>query len=352
MIYDVVKIFLPAVICFMVGILITPTLSNFFYANKLWKKKARSDGLMSNDFNSIHKQKESLETSTPTVGGSIIWISVLISILLVFLISYFFPSPLTQKLNFLSRSQTLLPLALFLLGALLGLVDDALEISGRSDATRNNAWYTRLKVFTILIIGFIAGYWFYHKLGMTSIAVPFDGRLELGILFIPFVMLVMLSTFSTSVIDGLDGLSGGVLSIIFSAFAVIAFGHNQLDIAALCAVIAGGTLAFLWFNIPPARFYMGETGMMGLTVVLASIAFLTDSVLLLPIIALPLVITSLSVVVQKLSRKFRNGKKVFIVAPLHHHFEALGWPAYKVTMRYWVITIMCAIVGIIISFIS
>ena len=162
----------------------------------------------------------------------------------------------------------------------------------------------------------------------------------------------MLAVFSTSVIDGLDGLSGGVMSTIFTAYAVIAFVHNQIDIAALCAVIAGGTLAFLWFNIPPARFYMGETGILGLTITLSVIAFLTNTVLILPIIAFPLLITSLSVIIQIFSYKHFNKHRVFKVSPLHHHFEAIGWSREKIVMRYWIISIVFAIIGVIVALVS
>jgi phospho-N-acetylmuramoyl-pentapeptide-transferase len=176
--------------------------------------------------------------------------------------------------------------------------------------------------------------------------------IDLGILIIPFLMLVMVSLFSGGVIDGIDGLAGGVLASIFAAYAGIAFFQQQLDIAALCAVFTGGILAFLWFNIPPARFYMGETGMMGLTATLAVVAFLTRAEIPLLIIALPLYIASLSVIIQVLSKKFRNGKKVFLVAPVHHHFEALGWPPEKVTMRFWVVGVICALLGMIVALIG
>ena len=152
-------------------------------------------------------------------------------------------------------------------------------------------------------------------------------------------------------VDGLDGLAGGLLAIIFMAYAVIAFFQQQIDLAAFCAVVAGATLAFLWFNIPPARFYMSETGILGLTVTLTTVAFLTNSVIVLPLIAFPLTLTSLSVTLQLLSKKF-FGKKIFKIAPLHHHFEALGWPPYKVVMRYWVIGIVSAITGLIIVLIG
>ena len=120
-------------------------------------------------------------------------------------------------------------------------------------------------------------------------------------------MLVMLALFSSGVIDGIDGLSGGVMAPIFAAYAGIAFFNNQIDLAAFSATLVGGILAFLWFNVPPARFYMSETGMLGLTTTLAVIAFLTGEVLLLPLIAFPLVATTLSVIIQVASKKMRDG---------------------------------------------
>jgi phospho-N-acetylmuramoyl-pentapeptide-transferase len=140
--------------------------------------------------------------------------------------------------------------------------------------------------------------------------------------------------------------------LLFEFLFKISFFNNQIDLAAFCAVVTGGILAFLWFNIPPARFYMGETGMLGLTVTVATVAFLTDSVLLLPIIAFPLVITSLSVIIQIISYKYFGGRRVFKVAPLHHHFEAIGWSKYKVTMRYWILGIVFAIIGMLLSLVS
>jgi phospho-N-acetylmuramoyl-pentapeptide-transferase len=194
--------------------------------------------------------------------------------------------------------------------------------------------------------------WFYFKLAKTIIHIPFDGDMNLGIWFIPFFILVMLATFSSSVIDGMDGLSGGIMSSIFTAYSVIAFFHNQIDLAAFCAVVAGGTLAFLWFNIPPARFYMSETGMIGLTVTLTVVAFLTDTVLLLPIIALPLVATSGSNIIQMIGYKYFGKKRVFKIAPLHHHFEAIGWSREKIVMRYWVIGVVCSILGTVLAIIG
>jgi phospho-N-acetylmuramoyl-pentapeptide-transferase len=186
---------------------------------------------------------------------------------------------------------------------------------------------------------------------------PGLGYTYLGWLIIPFFVLTMMFIYAGGVIDGVDGLAGGVFTIAFAAYAIIAFFNNQIDLAAFCALIVGGTLSFLWFNIPPARFYMSETGSMALTITLTTIAFMTDKLgdgaglIVLPIIALPLVVTVLSVMIQLASKKFRNGKKIFHSTPIHHHFEALGWPSYKVTMRYWILSVVCATLGVIISII-
>ena len=245
-----------------------------------------------------------------------------------------------------------MPLGAFFFAAFVGFVDDMLQISGLGTYARDALVYRKIKIALVILIGVVISLWFYYKLDFSSIHIPFNGSFELGIVFIPFFILAMLATFSTSVIDGIDGLAGGVLASVFTAFAVIAFVNNQIDISALSGAIAGGILAFLWFNVPPARFYMGETGIFALTVVLAVIAFLTDSVLLLPIIAFPLVVTSLSVIIQIISYKFFNKHRVFKVAPLHHHFQAIGWSREKVVMRYWIVSVISAITGVILVLIS
>ena len=352
MIIDVLKVVVPSVLTFFIGIFITPFFTNIFYKYKMWKKSARVDAgdITNDDFSKVHNTKA--ELSTPRIGGVIIWVSVLLSVLVIYLLSVIFPNDLTAKLNFFSRSQTLIPLATLILASFIGLFDDLLQIFGKGTYARDPLIYRKIKIFCIVLIGLVISFWFYDKLQATSVHIPFGGELELGIWFIPFFILVMLGVFSTSVIDGVDGLSGGVMGTIFTAYAVIAFVHNQIDISALCAVIAGGILAFLWFNVPPARFYMGETGMLGLTVTLSVIAFLTNSVLLLMVIAFPLVITSLSVIIQINVYKYFGKRRVFKVAPLHHHFEAMGWSREKIVMRYWIISVVFAISGVIVALIS
>ncbi len=352
MILNVVKIFVPWIISFFAGLAFSPILTHFLYKHKMWKKKSgNAAGLGGGGtpiFNKLHKERD---TNTPRMGGVVIWFSVLFTISVFWLISWLFPTEFSQKMDFMSRGQTWLPLFTLIAGALVGLFDDFLVVSGRGKYIAGGL-PLRTRILTVLWIAFIGAVWFYFKLDVASVIVPFLGEWYLGILFIPFFMMVMLSLFASGVIDGIDGLSGGVMATIFSAYAGIAFFQNQIDLAAFCAVIVGGILAFLWFNIPPARFYMSETGILALTVTLTVVAFLTGQVLVLPIIAFPLFATVISNVIQVSSKKLRKGKKVFLVAPIHHHFEALGWPSYKVTMRYWVISIIFAIMGMVIALIG
>ncbi|PIP73893.1 MAG: hypothetical protein COW88_00515 [Candidatus Lloydbacteria bacterium CG22_combo_CG10-13_8_21_14_all_47_15] len=351
MILDVVKVLVPAVAAFAIGIAITPLVAHFLYKYKLWKKSVRNEGLGDKNgtpiFNKLHRKKE---IGTPRMGGIVIWGSVLITMFLVWLVAGLFPSNISEKLNFLSRNQTWLPLFTLIAASLVGLIDDILQVRGKGGYIAGGLALSK-RIAVVLLIGAIGGWWFFFKLETSSIAIPFDGLLDIGWLFIPFFMLVMLALFSGGVIDGIDGLSGGVMASIFAAYAGIAFFNNQIDLAAFSAALTGGILAFLWFNIPPARFYMSETGILGLTTTLTVIAFLTKEVLLLPVIAFPLAATTLSNILQISSKKWR-GKKIFLVAPVHHHFEAIGWPSYKVTMRYWVLSVIFAVIGMIIALVS
>lgn len=357
MITDIVKVFIPAIVSFVIGILVTPGISNYLYKKEMWKKKAGkidSQGNPTPIFNELHKDKE---INTPRMGGIIIWLSIFLTTLFIWVISHLLPNELSTKLDFLSRNQTWIPFVALMIGALVGIVDDYLEVKG-SGGHFSGGLSLKKRLGIIVLIGLACGAWFYSKLGVQAIGLPGGLALYMGIFFIPFFALVMLAVYSGGVIDGIDGLSGGIFATIFSAYAGIAFYQQQIDLASFCLVVVGGILAFLWFNIPPARFYMSETGSMALTVCLTVTAFTTDwlgggyGVIVLPIIALPLVITSLSVILQILSKKYRNGKKIFHVAPVHHHLEAIGWPSYKVTMRYWIIGVVFAILGVILALVG
>lgn len=347
---NLIKVFIPATAAFITGILFAPLLTHYLYKFRVWKKvkgKTALDGSTAVEF---EKLRTDTETSTPRMGGILIWVSVVFVTTGAWLLARVIPSPLTEKLDFLIRSQTWLPLFTLLAGAGMGFVNDLLDIQPSGE--RGVRLRTRL-LFVTLVALFI-GWWFYAKLGVTGIGIPGDGTLELGAFIIPLFILITLGLYAGGIIDGIDGLAGGVLSSAFMAYAGIAYLQGQFDIAAFSATVTGAILAFLWFNIPPARFWMTETGTMGLTMTLAVVAFMTDTlgngygVAALPIIAFPLVVTVISNVIQVASKKLR-GKKVFRIAPLHHHFEAIGWPAYKVTMRYWIISIVCAVVGMTVA---
>ncbi len=350
MILNVLKVFGLSAVAFFVAFSVTPILTHYLYKYKAWKKTVRTKAITGEDtvvFNQFHKDKE---IGTPRMGGILIWLSTILVTLIFFLAHKIFPGSLTSKLNFLSRSQTWLPIFALFSASFVGLVDDLLQVSGRG-AYIGGGLSLKKRILLVAVLGLIGAWWFFCKLGMHTVFVPFFGELQLGFLFIPFFVIVMLAVFSGGVIDGLDGLSGGVFGSIFAAYAGIAFFQNQIDLAAFCAVLSGSILAFLWFNIPPARFYMGETGILGLTATLTMVAFLTKSVLVLPIIALPLAMESASVIIQVFSKKFLK-RKIFLAAPIHHHFEGKNWPAYKVTMRFWVISVVSAIIGMVIAIIG
>ncbi|MEX1027279.1 MAG: hypothetical protein WD049_04630 [Candidatus Paceibacterota bacterium] len=358
MIIDIVKVILPAILAFWIGIAITPFLTNFLYTHKMWKKKAGkkdSNGIATKIFNQLHMTRE---VGTPRLGGIVIWAAAAVTILGIWLLAVLIPNETTTKLNFLSQNQTWIPLATLLIGAVVGLVDDLFEITGYiSRASGGLSLKVRLAIVTT--VGVLCGLWFFVKLDVVAIGLPFlEEGLYVGWLIVPLFAVVLVAIYSGGVIDGIDGLAGGVFAAMFAAYTGIAFYQQQINLAAFSAMMVGAILAFLWFNIPPARFYMSETGSMALTITLGVVAFTTDSLgggyglLVLPIIAFPLVMTVLSNIIQVTSKRLRGGKKVFLVAPIHHHFEAIGWPAYKVTMRYWILSIVTALLGMILALIG
>ncbi len=345
MITNAVSVLIPSAVSFLFGLVLAPGLAGILYRAKAWKKRSgKGEGIGGGGtpiFDELHKERE---ISTPRMGGILIWSSVLLTALLFWLFQSM--GPFWLQLNFTNRRETWLPLFALLVGAIVGFVDDMLEVK------RGTGGLSLGRRLTIVgAIGLVAGWWFYVRLGVTAIGVPFAAPLTVGWLIIPIFAAITLLIYAGGTIDGIDGLAGGVFSIIFMVYAGIAFSVNQVSLAAFCASVAGATLAFLWFNIPPARFYMSETGSMALTLALAMTAFATDAiaggigVALLPLIALPLTGTVATTLLQVFWKKAFH-KKLFRVAPIHHHFEAIGWPAAKVTMRYWVITIIVGVLGL------
>ncbi len=350
----IIKVLAPTAIAFIVGILITPTISHYLYHFQMWKKVAgKGNGYGGGGtpiFDKLHKQRD---TNTPRMGGIVIWLSVLITICLLYGLHFIFPDRLLGTLNFLSRSQTWLPLSALLIGAFVGFLDDLFVVRGTGKHFAGGLPLSQ-RLMVVGVTALFSAWWFYEKLEVHTIHLIGYGPIDLGIFFIPFFVLVALAIYASSIIDGIDGLSGGTLMFIFTAYTGIAVYQNQIDLAAYCATLVGGILAFLWFNVPPARFYMTETGIMALTMSLTIVAFMTDSlgggegISVLPVIGILLLLTVVSDILQLVSKKFFK-KKLFLIAPLHHHFEALGWPAEKVTMRYWILGFVFAIIGTLLA---
>jgi len=345
----IVSVLAPAVLAFISGILITPILTHFLYKFKVWKKTGGKTAIGGHEATEFNRLKGEGETATPRMGGIVIWGSVILTLGGTTILAALFPDTFFSQLNFLTRSQTVVPAAALMVGALLGLVNDIYDVTHHGKGLRLSR---RLLIITVLATGL--GWWFYDKLQVTSVNIPYDGSIELGIFIIPVFILLTLTLYASGVIDGIDGLSGGVFASVFGAYAGIALVQDQIGLATFCATVVGAILAFLWFNVPPARFWMTETGTMALTLSLGVVVFMTDAlgdghgISLMFIVALPLLATVGSNVLQLLYRK-ATGNKLFRIAPLHHHFEAIGWPSEKVVMRYWIISMICAVIGVIIA---
>lgn len=341
---DLIKIFSLSTIAFLFAIAVTPLLTQLLYKYRLGKniRSAESTPL----FNKFHEKKR----GTPTMGGILIWGTALVLAIVFWVGDRILGIEQLHILNFMTRKETLLPLGALVGAALVGLLDDYLDTREQGHLGRGLRF--RIKLALYALVASIGAWWFYVKIGFDSVHIPFFGDVFLGFLFVPFFILVVVGTsFAVNETDGLDGLAGGTLSIAFVCFSIIAFTQGKNNLASLCVVICGGLLAFLWFNVHPARFFMGDTGSMALGVLLAIVAFLTNTIFILPIIGLIFVVEAGSFFLQIFWRKVFK-KKLFLSAPIHHHFEALGWLESKITMRFWILAVVSGIIGVIVYFLD
>ncbi|MDP3740961.1 MAG: phospho-N-acetylmuramoyl-pentapeptide-transferase [bacterium] len=331
---NLVRIFSLTALSFLIAVLWTPILTHFLYKYKLVKQLREKtwDGDPAKVFRKMHKEKK----GTPTMGGLLVWVTT---------------AALTLIFNF-SRSQTWLPVFILVASGILGLIDDFLNVRG---AVRGLS--TKLKFFFQFVIASFGAWWFYDKLKFSEVRIPaadlfsLPQSVDIGWFYIPlFILTVIFITNAVNITDGLDGLAGGTLAASYGAILAIAVVQGQMGIAVFAGTVIGALLAFLWFNIFPARFFMGDTGAFALGATLAVLAFLTNSILILPIIGLIFVIEACSSLFQWVSKNFFS-KKLLLIAPLHHHFEAIGWPEAKVTMRFWVIAAVSATIGMVIALI-
>jgi len=330
-------------IAFVIALLLAKPFISLLHKYKIGKniRSVASDGKASKLFHALHIKKE----GTPTMGGILIWGTTLIVILLSRLLSYLG----VFEHSLLNRKETYLVVFTLAATALLGAVDDIFNLKGWGKSKGINI---KPKFLWLTLFALLGALWFYFKLDYSQIHVPGIGDFEIGWLYIPLFIFIMTGTAnSVNFTDGLDGLAGGLTIIAFGAYAALAYAHGLLILSAFCAVICGATLAFLWFNIPPAKFIMGDTGSISLGATLGVIAMLTDTVLILPFIAFIFVIETLSVIIQLTSKKFFK-RKVFHIAPIHHHFEHIGWPESQVVMRFWIIGGLVATIGLVIGLIG
>ena len=343
-IFQIERILVLAFISFLVTVAWIPLLTNFLYRNKLGKQ-IRTD---SNTpiFQSLHGKK----AGTPTMAGVLIWITTLGLALLFALVAKIWPDNFLAELNFLSRSETFLPLGMMVFAGLIGLADDLLGVFKKGWLGGGIRFRHRFILYGL--VATVGAWWFFYKLDWDLIHVPFLGDFNIGIWYIfIFIFIIIATSFSTNQTDGLDGLVGGVLLISFLSMLAISFTQGRHDLSAFIAVIIGSLLAFLWFNIHPARFFMGDTGSMSLGTALGVVVMLTNTFLILPFIAFILVLEALSTVLQLGSKRLFH-KKIFLSSPIHHHFEAIGWPETKVTMRFWILALIFATLGMIIFFLD
>lgn len=328
---ELIKTFTLSLGAFLLAMALTPIYTFIAYRYRFWKKQRETSttGEKLVIFTRLHAHK--FKRNIPTMAGVITVLAI---------------TAITLAFNF-DRRQTWLPLAALLGGGLVGLIDDVINIRGLGGGVRGLR--SGVKFLMITAVASVAAWFFFAKLGYDSVHLPFFGDLFLGWLIIPlFIFVVVAAGNAVNISDGLDGLAGGLSAIAFGFFGVIALLQGNLGIAGFCLTVVGALLSYIWFNIFPARFFMGDVGSFALGTSLGVVAMLTDTLFLLPVIGLIFVVEAGSAVLQIGSKKIFK-RKIFLSAPIHQHFEALGWPEAKVTMRFWVIAQVAGFIGLLIA---
>ncbi|PIZ71544.1 phospho-N-acetylmuramoyl-pentapeptide-transferase [Candidatus Peregrinibacteria bacterium CG_4_10_14_0_2_um_filter_43_11] len=340
---QLITIFGWSTLAFVITLVLTPIFLKLVTKFKLGKqiREESIDGKAATFFREMHAKK----SGTPTMGGVIMWGSVVLTILISRLLAFLGWIPK----SLLDRGEVYLPLFTLMAVGILGAVDDFFNIKriGKKKGIEAKPKFLFLMFFAI-----IGAWWFYSKLGFSSIHIPHLGDFEIGMWYIPLFILVIVSTANAvNITDGLDGLAGGLLILAFMAFGAIAFAKGLLILSIFCGLLIGTLMAFLWHNVPPALFYMGDTGSLAYGATLGVIAMMTDSLVVLLIVGFVFIFETLSVIIQLTSKKLFK-RKVFLIAPIHHHFEKKGWGEAKITMRFWIIGAFFGVVGLIIGLIG
>ena len=317
---------------FLLSMFLTPIYTTFAYKHKLWKrqKSVAVTGENLTVMNKLHKDK--IKRHFPTMAGMIMLVAVPVVLI---------------ACNGLDRGQTWLPIAAFVGGGLIGFIDDTINLFGKNAAAGLRA---PVKFAMITALGVALGWFFAVKLGWTSVMVPYVGPINIGVIgmIVLFAFAVVATGNAVNISDGLDGLAGGLAMLAYGSYGIIALLQEQWFLAGFCFIVLGALLSYIWFNVYPARFMMGDTGSFALGAGLGVVAMMTNSFLLLPIIGILFVVEAGSSLIQIISKKVFH-KKIFISAPLHHHLQAKGWEESKVVMRFWVIGGVTAMLGIFLA---
>jgi len=317
---------------FLLSMFLTPLYTNFAYKHQLWKRQKSVDvtGKELTVMNKLHKDK--ISRHFPTMAGMIMLVAVPVVLI---------------ACNALNRGQTWLPIVAFVGGGVIGFIDDAINLFGKNAAAGLRA---PVKFAMITVLGLALGWFFAVKLGWTSVMVPYVGPINIGVvgMVILFAFAVVATGNAVNISDGMDGLAGGLAMLAYGSYGIISLLQEQWFLAAFCFIVFGALLSYIWFNVYPARFMMGDTGSFALGAGLGVVAMMTNAFLLLPVIGVLFVVEAGSSLIQICAKKFFH-HKIFISAPLHHHLQAKGWEESKVVMRFWVIGGVMAMLGIFLA---
>ena len=329
--HNLTVVFILSVAAFILAMALTPAYTYFAYRYRFWKhqRSTSTTGEKLTVLTRLHAKK--FERNIPTMAG-------IIGVVVIAIVTFAFN---------LDRHQTWLPLAALIGGGVVGLIDDIINVRGHGAGVAGLR--SGVKLLMITAVGLVLGWWFFSILGYNSVHLPGLGDIVIGWLIVPLFTLAVVATGNAvNISDGLDGLAGGLLSISYGTFGVIALIQGHVLLAGFCFTVLGVLLSYLWFNIYPARFFMGDVGSFAYGVTLGVVAMMTNTLFLLPVIGVVFVVEIFSSALQIFWKRVFH-RRIFLSAPIHQHLEAIGWPETKVTMRFWVIGCIASVIGILLA---